>query len=627
MTNREPLINQAPSRRTRFAICLLIFLTAFGVRLLSWHDTRLDVGKVQTAVTGDYQRVARLLKEGGIASFLSSSSPLSDLNTLGHPPGYSILLAGIFSVFGESDTAVQLVQIIFDALAAVMIFLIVAELLPVGAGVVAGLMAAFSPQFAWNSVLLLPDSLAVLPILLAVYCLARAARKPHFITFVIAGVLVGISCWLRANAMLLTFFLAAAVPLLLKKQGRPTNFSLSSPPERDKLKFGGQRWQYALSVVFATLLIVLPLTIRNAIVFHRFIPLSLGAGQTLLEGIADYDPAGRFNIPNTDIGIMKQEAEDFHRPDYYGTLFNPDGVEREHARLARGFAVIRSHPLWFSGVMALRAGAMLRLERSRLVSTEPPISHSLAAIEQVPPEWTRSPFELLQNGITSPQATAELTFNYEAIYLTCDGEKYGEQFQSPPVPVKQNTDYVFSVPIWILRGRMKVSVKGATGKIYSSSIVETLETERQPLNQVQLAFVAPKDEPVRVVFSNEASNPPNPVVQIEPIKLFNLGSSRFLWTRYPRLLVHGIQKIHLTAVMLPLTIIGLALLIIRKDSRALIILSVVPVYFFCVQSIVHTEYRYVLAVDYFLFALAAVSFSWASNLVVARASNLLSRKS
>src|SRR5256712_10061033 len=98
----QRVICRSQWRHARVAICLLVFLAAFGVRLLSWHDTRLEVGKVQTAVSGDYQRVAQLLKQGGIASFLSSSSPLSDLNTLGHPPGYSILMALIFSVHGES---------------------------------------------------------------------------------------------------------------------------------------------------------------------------------------------------------------------------------------------------------------------------------------------------------------------------------------------------------------------------------------------------------------------------------------------------------------------------------------------------------------------------------------------
>jgi hypothetical protein len=78
--------------------------------------------------------------------------------------------------------------------------------------------------------------------------------------------------------------------------------------------------------------------------------------------------------------------------------------------------------------------------------------------------------------------------------------------------------------------------------------------------------------------------------------------------------VHGFQKIFLTAVVLPLAIIGLVLLITKRRWQALTILLVVPVYFFCVQSIVHTEYRYVLAVDYFLFALVGVAVSWVGKL-------------
>jgi hypothetical protein len=458
------------------------------------------------------------------------------------------------------------------------------------------MLAAFSPQFAWNSVLVLPDSLAVLPILLAVYCLTRAAKNPRLVTFLIAGALVGVSCWLRANAMLLTFFLAAAVVLLF-------------PRER--------RTRYALAVVCGTLLIVLPLTIRNAIVFHRFIPLSLGAGQTLLEGIADYDHESRFNIPKTDMGIMKQEAEDFHRPDYYTTLFNPDGVERERARLARGFAVIRSHPFWFAGMMTRRAASMVRLERSRLVSIEPPVTHSLNSASNPQPVWANTPAEVLAGGVvTSPHARTSVSPDGQTLRLEGDDSKYGDQFMTAPIPVQQNTDYVFTVPIKVERGRIKVSVKGSNGKVTSSAIVETQETKssvEQPDNQVQLSFVASKDDRVRLVFSNEASIPSNPVVHVGPIKLFQLGSARFLWTRYPRFLVHGIQKIFLTAVMLPLAIIGLVLMIIKRRWQALTILLVVPVYFFCVQSIVHTEYRYVLAVDYFLFALVGVTVSCLGN--------------
>jgi len=107
-----------------------------------------------------------------------------------------------------------------------MIFLIVAELLPFSAAVVAGLLSAFSPQFAWNSVLLLPDAISVLPILLAIYLIARAAKKPRLLMFMAAGALIGVSCWLRANAMLLTLFVALAVPLLISRAST-TNLSLS----------------------------------------------------------------------------------------------------------------------------------------------------------------------------------------------------------------------------------------------------------------------------------------------------------------------------------------------------------------------------------------------------------------
>ena len=580
-------------RSARLSICFLIFLLAFGVRLLSWHDTRLEVGKVQTGVTADYKRVAELLREGGVASFLSSSSRLSDLNTLGHPPGYSILLALIHSPFGESNTAIQFVQMICDALAAVIIVLLVAELLPLSVAAIAGILSALSPQFAWNSVLLLPDSLSVLPILLALYFLVRAIKHPRLVNFVIAGALIGVSCWLRANAMLLTLFLAAAVPLLIESE---------------------RRWRYMLAVVCGTFLIVLPLTIRNAIVFHRFIPVSLGAGQTLLEGIADYDTQHRFDIPNTDVGIMRQEAEAFQRPDYYPMLFNPDGVERERWRLARGFAVIRSHPFWFAGVMARRASTMLRLERSRLISNEVPVTHSLAALNNRQSIWANTPAELLAHAtLPSLQAKASLALDEQTLILTGDDSKYGRQFVSPAADVKKNTEYVFAVPIKI-DGRMRISVMGAREQVYESAIVEPFETsDKQPMKVVQLPFVVSRDEQMRIVFSNEASDPSNPVAQIGSIKLFELGPARFLWTRYPRFLVYGFQKIFLTAVMLPLAIVGLALLVLKKRSRALVILLVVPFYYFCVQSIVHTEYRYVLAVDYFLFAFVGVAVAWAGG--------------
>ena len=594
--------------RARLIIALVIFLVAFGVRLLCWHDTRLTVGKVQSSVVQDYQRIGNLLRRDGIRGFFSSSSALADLNNLGHPPGYSVLMA-----FIQSTTAIQLVQIIFDAGAAVLIFLIVGEVFSTATATVAGALAALSPQLAWNSVLLLPDSLAVFPILLAIYLLARARTKPRLINFILIGVLVGLSCWLRANAMLMTFFLAAAVLLLLQKT---------------------RQWQLALAVIGGTLLIILPLTIRNAIVFHRFIPLSLGAGQTLLEGIADYDTQDRFGIPNTDMGIMKQEAEMFQRPDYYGTLFNPDGVKRERARMARGFAVIRSHPLWFSSVMIRRGASMLRLERATLVAVNPAISHLLDANSMGSPISMQTPVDLIQTSFRSPQARVLVEqLNSEFLTIIGDDSKYGAQVSWSPIATRPNMDYVMTIPIKTERGRVRIAIENAAGEIYSSEVVEPIEGksfQEQPVNLIELPFSKANDS-VQLVLTNEASNPPNPVVKIGAIKLYELGPARWLWTRYPRFVVHYIQRLFLTAIILPLAILGFSIVIVRKQNAALLILSVVPVYYFCVQSAFHTEYRYVLAVNYFVFAFAAIAITWIASsiktkiLSLPRASSRLSR--
>jgi hypothetical protein len=593
---QEASKSDARTRRRKVILGLIIFSVAFGVRLLSWHDTRQEVWKVQTVVAEDYRRTARILREGGVGAFLSRSSPLADPNTLGHPPGYSILMALLFTVSGESDAAIQIFQIVCDALAAVLVFLIVAELLPESVAVIAGLLVALSPQFAWNSVLLLPDSLSVAPILLAVYCLARAYRRPRLWLLIAAGALVGLSCWLRANAMLLAPFMTLSIPFLFKR---------------------GMRLRYAAALLGGALLIVAPLTIRNAIVFGHFIPVSLGAGQTLLEGISDYDEAHRFGIPETDMGIMKWEAEVYGRPDYYGTLFNPDGVKRERMRLAQGFKVIGSHPVWFFGVMAQRGASMLRLERVRLISREPPVTHSLALTNETAPIWSNTPERLLAGGtLASTQAQVSLMPYEGTLQLTGDDSKYGDQLISTPIAIRQDTDYVLSFPVKVEQGRMIINITSAASDSipYASTIVEAVEAktpEEQPIKTIQMPFASGSNvDQLRIRFANGASKPAPPVVQIGTMRLFELGPSRYIWTRYPRAIIRGVQRLFLTAIMLPLAIIGIVLLARARQASALVILLIVPAYYLCVQSATHTEYRYVLAVHYFLFSMSAVALSW-----------------
>ncbi|HWT01616.1 MAG TPA: glycosyltransferase family 39 protein [Pyrinomonadaceae bacterium] len=587
----EPSVGEPPPRRRpatgrTVLICSLVFLAAFVCRLLSWQDNRFEARKVQTMVTEGYKHTARLLREGGVSSFFSPSSPLADPNHLGHPPGYPVMIAAVFGLFGESDAALQIVQLLADSAAAVVVFLIALALFDTSTATVAGLLVALAPQFTYNSVMLLPDTLAVLPVLLAVYCLVRAVKTPRLIWFVAAGALVGLSCWLRANAMLLAPFMAAAIPLLFER---------------------GRRLRPALALVGGAVLVVAPLTVRNAIVYRHFVPVSLGAGQTFLEGIADYDD-GSLGIPNTDMGLMKWEAQRYDRPDYYGTLFNPDGVRRDRRRLAEGFAVIRSRPFWFAGVMLRRAGSMLRLERVRLISADPPVTHSLAVADDAHAAWSASPQDLLAQGIVESNAV-RLSPAADAPLLNVSGDDSRVQFTSPAAPVEGQTDYVLKLPVRIEQGRVMASVLG-DGHEYASAIIEVQDwktRDEQPLNTIELPFVSRGPGQVRLVLTNAGVQGTPPVLQLGEARLYALGPASFNWTRIPRAALRLVQKLFITAVMLPLSLFGLFLLLRARRRRALVLLLVVPAYYLAIQSALHTEYRYVLAIHHFLFILAAVT--------------------
>lgn len=435
LSKNEPAVVSVAARK-RLVIVLLIFFVALGVRLLNWQASGIEPLVVQSGVAENYKQLAALIRANGFASLFDPNSPTSNPELLGHPPGYPMLLALVYNLAGQSDERVQLLQIFFDSLSAVLILLIAFELFSAPTATIGALFAACAPQFTWNCLTLLPDSLATFPILVAIFLLVRSSKRSPtnrevLLSCVAAGALISLSCWLRANALLLPLFLLLLFPLLRKRD---------------------ERLKPALVFVAGALLFIAPLTIRNAIVFRKFIPVSLGAGQTLLEGLADYDRDGSLGLQQTDVALVQAEAAAYNRPDYAPSLFKPDGIERDRARVKHGVRIIASHPVWFAGVMLQRAASMLRLERTPL--------------------------------------------------------------------------------------------------------------------------------------------------RLEPTG----GSSSWQFIQWP---LRMLQKLFVTAIFLPLLLLGMGILVYEKRYKTLAVMLVVPGYYFCTQSALHTEYRYVLVIHYFLFLLAA----------------------
>ena len=530
---------------------LVIFLLALSVRYLAWQDNHHDALEVQSGVTEGYKDSAKQLLDGDFKAFVS------DINHFGHPPGYPILLAAIFRVAGESTTAIQVVQISCDAIAVVLLFMIAWELFPLSVALIAGLLAAVSPQFAYFPLLLLPDSLVVVPILLAIYFLIRARGDPRMMNFVISGAFIGISCWLRPNSLLLPLFIAATASLLVQR---------------------GKRLRAASAVIAGALLLIAPITIKNAIVYRTFVPVSLGTGQTFLEGIADYDDANRSNIPLTDLGLMRQEAEWYDEPEYAQLLFGRDGIERDRMRIARGVAVVRSHPFWFASVVARRGIASTRLDPVPVVARQPPVSHEFT-VNRAPPVWTDDRSE----------------------YLKGDETKYGTHMQSETIAVRPGHDYVFEVGLQLRAGRVQVKVTDTNGNALAAKGVDRIEGvagEAQPSRLVHVPFVSAHHSQIRFATANLAA--PHSEIVAGPRALTELGPSSQQWMRYVRIPLGFVQRVFKTAWILPLVVIGLVLLIRDRDWLKLAIILTVPAYYLLVQSMLHTERRYVYVIHFFL---------------------------
>ncbi|HWP43479.1 MAG TPA: glycosyltransferase family 39 protein [Blastocatellia bacterium] len=255
----------------------IIFLATLGARLFYWQDNHIEFEQQNTLATGlfkNYQREAeRLVTQGGIL-FPSQPIEQGDARMIIHPPGYSILLAILYGndVTKSGSARIRLLQVLCDSVAAVLVFLIAIEILPLAVAIIAGMLVALSPHLAYYSLWLTPESLSALPMLLAIYLLARAIKKPRLITIIVAGVCVGLACWLRSNALLLAPFLGLAMFFQFERS---------------------ERMLYSAAFVGAMIIVISPITIRNLVVFDRLIPLSIGAGIMMIEGIADYDTENR----------------------------------------------------------------------------------------------------------------------------------------------------------------------------------------------------------------------------------------------------------------------------------------------------------------------------------------------
>lgn len=601
------------SRLQVAAICAVIFLSALGVRLLYWQDGALELSSNDTLsqnMARQYRREARRMLEERSILFPRQAVEPGDAKMVIHPPGYSVVMAATFSFFGETESPLRWLQIICDALSSVLILLIAMELLPMAVAIIAAMLVALSPHAAYYSLRLSPDSLAVLPILLAVYFILRARQNPSVYRIAAAGLMLGASCWLRANAVLLAPVLAVTMLILFERR---------------------RRLIYSSVIVLVTVLVIAPISLRNWVVYHRFMPISLPAGVNLIQGIAEVDKEGRFGMPLSDLDVLKTDVEWNNRPDYGGHMWTPDGIERDRTRFARGIDVIKSHPLWYLGGILRRSKFMLSYNEAihrdwpfntatvPPVLTFPPFGHSISSSPRVDPISSVTAGELLEAGrALSTEAEISAGSNGDALRILGGGSEFEDQFLSGPFVVRKDTDYVLELPVKVLQGNAAARILASGGRsVLSTTIIgKSRQIGGRGLNDEAeitkgpevIPFASGKANEVRLVLSNNGEGSPRSLIDVSGARLFEIGPTPTLWTHYPRLIVRTLEKsIYNTNRLVPLLLTGILILVAVRRWRTLVALLVVPAYYLGTHAPFSTEYRYILAIHYFLFVLAAVA--------------------
>jgi len=345
---RWSFVNISRAARVRVLLCLSVVLLAFCVRLLTAEFIGQHIADPAWFPYGIYaifDNQAQDILDGKTNAFWvedALSSPRAATAAV-YPPGYSLWLAFIYRVSGtRSALTVQSVQLTLDALSVLLIVGIGASAYGWRTGFVAGVLAAMSPLLAFYGATPLADSPTMWLVMGGAWMLLLAAKRLSWRYALGAGLLIGASCWLRANALLLGVWCALALLLFVQASWRVT------------LRLSGV-------FVIGVLLLVAPVIVRNSRAFHAFVPGGMGFGTNLWEGLGETSRAAEFGAVFGDANVIEQERAELGWPsDAALELYWPNGLERDRARVRKSLSVIKAHPFWFAGVMTKRMAGMLK---------------------------------------------------------------------------------------------------------------------------------------------------------------------------------------------------------------------------------------------------------------------------
>jgi hypothetical protein len=223
------------------------------------------------ALTGDEPSWIELGRQ--LARPAVAFSPLrSDL--VFYPPVYPYFVGTLFRRFG-SMAAVPWVQVVLGALLVPVVGRAAAHAFGPRVGVVAAAFTAFYPELVWYPAHYWSETVFLLLLWAAIERALAADAAASWRTAAAAGVLFGLATLTRELALYL-------VPLVVVWMVRPWAVGATSVGTR--IVLSRNRLVGAGALLLATALTIAPWTLRNAVVFRAFIPVSTMGGLNLWQG-------------------------------------------------------------------------------------------------------------------------------------------------------------------------------------------------------------------------------------------------------------------------------------------------------------------------------------------------------
>jgi 4-amino-4-deoxy-L-arabinose transferase-like glycosyltransferase len=376
--------NQMLRRRVNALLLAAVLLLGFGLRVgEAWN------GRAPVFDATAYATIAANLDRGeGFTLGPSATQPASN-----YSPGLPLFVAGVYEVTGGvHERTARLVLALLGTLSTLFTYLIGRRLSGPAAGLIGALAIAIYPALLEYQGMTMGEPLAATLLSGAVLAMlwadgprqsevtrgscrrgGGALRAVHGLSstppplrhprvrWLVPGVLLGALAMVRPEYLGVALVLSLVVFL------------------RHGWRCRSSTWAQALLVLAGVAVVVVPWTVRNAVVLDRFVPISTGGGQVLFAGT--YLPSG--GDPEKVGGAVVERHPE---------LFGPHAVEK--LRLEQILARLAAHR--YPGMETDRALSKMGKEQLWDGVGEEPLEYAGFVAKKVVRIWSHGPREVMR---------------------------------------------------------------------------------------------------------------------------------------------------------------------------------------------------------------------------------------